>query len=465
MQELREKINKKLTKFNENQKKNGVKEITCILTDTTVKKIAQLEFGIMANIAMIIQGFTSAGKSFLSNIACKINNKNCLSTALSEHTTIEDLLGRDIIKDDSSINFIPGIFLIAYSEGKTLILDECDLAKPEILSCILGSLSKDELIVNNRIFRKTDGYNVILTMNGEMEGFNEKQRNILTSNILSKFIIIYFDKMEKNEYEEIFVKLLKNNKNSKENINKVKLFIELHQKMIDKMKTNINLVDPIVTLRNLKYCCYLQNSIPSRIAAEISYTARFPQNEKKEFQKILKKFGEYKINKINKELNDKIKSGLEQHFLYYNDSYKNAVYLALSAIREGLHPLLIGKKGCGLTTLARLIASIYKKNYEFLLCSSETSVEDLIGCYQPKIKNKDKIQDLSSYIKWNDGPILRAGKEGIPVILDNINYSRPQVIECLNPLIEENSKYNIVKYSVMEKENEDPIEMKSGFIL
>jgi hypothetical protein len=43
-------------------------------------------------------------------------------------------------------------------------------------------LSKDELIVNNRIFRKTEGYNVILTMNGEMEGFNEKQRNILTSN-------------------------------------------------------------------------------------------------------------------------------------------------------------------------------------------------------------------------------------------------------------------------------------------
>jgi hypothetical protein len=34
-------------------------------------------------------------------------------------------------------------------------------------------------------------------MNGEMEGFNEKQRNILRSNILSKFIKIYFDKMEK----------------------------------------------------------------------------------------------------------------------------------------------------------------------------------------------------------------------------------------------------------------------------
>jgi hypothetical protein len=65
--------------------------------------------------------------------------------------------------------------------------------------------------------------------------------------------------------------------------------------------------------------------------------------KKKEFQEILKKFGEYKINK---ELNETIELGLEQYFLYYNDLYKNAVYLALSAIREGLHPLLIGKKGC-----------------------------------------------------------------------------------------------------------------------
>jgi hypothetical protein len=98
-------------------------------------------------------------------------------------------------------------------------------------------------------------------------------------------------KWKKNEYEGIFVRLLKNNKNSKEYIDKVEFFIELHQRMIEKMKTNINLVDPIVTLRNLKYCCYLNNnSIPPIIAAEISYTARFPQNEKEEFQEILKKF-------------------------------------------------------------------------------------------------------------------------------------------------------------------------------
>ena len=464
LQEMKEKIKKKLSDYNQNQKLNNSKEIACILTDTTVKKISQLESGIQANIPMIIQGFTSAGKSFLSNVASKINNRECLSTALSEHTTTEDFLGRDIIKDDSSITFVPGILLLAYTEGKTLILDECDLAKPEILSCILGSISKNEFIVNNKVFRKMEGYNVILTMNGEVKGFNEKQRNILTSNILSKFIIIHFDEMEKEECQEIFIRLLKkNNEKSIDYISKVEAFIELHQKMTDEMKNNLKSIDPIVTLRNLKYCCYLnKNSISPRNAAEISYTARFPQNERKDFDKILEKFGDFQIDK---KVDEEIERGLKDYFLYYNESYKKSVYLAITAIREGLHPLLIGEKGSGLTTLAKLIASIYKKDYEFLLCCSETSVEDLIGCYQPKIKNKDGIQNLSSYIKWNDGPILRAARKGISVILDNINYSKPQVIECLNPLLEDNAKYNNVTFNVLEKENESPIQIEKGFAI
>ena len=395
LQVKKDEINKKLSDYNKRQKLNGLKEIICILTDTTVKKIIKLEYGILANIPMLIQGFTSAGKSFLSTVTCKINKRECLSTALSEHTTIEDLLGRDIIKSDSSIKFIPGILLLAYKDGKTLILDECDLAQPDILSCILGSMTKNELIVCNQTFRKMEGYNVILTMNGEVKGFNEKQRNILDSNIVSKFIPISFDEMDKEECQEIFKNLLKANDNSKDYINNIQTFIEIHQKMIEEMKKEDmkkfnKSIDPIVTLRNLKYCCYLsRNRIHPRIAAEISYTARFPKNERKDFEGILNKFG---ATPENKTLNEEIEINIKNNFLYYTETYKKVIYKTLISLREGLHPLLIGEKGCGLTTLARIVASIISKEYEFLLCSSETSVEDLLGCYQPKKKVKIKFR-------------------------------------------------------------------------
>ena len=120
LEEMKEKIKKQLSDYNQNQKLNNSKEIACILTDTIVKKISQLESGIQVNIPMIIQGFTSAGKSFLSNVASKINNRECLSTALSEYTTTEDFLGRDIIKDDSSITLIPRNFIIGLYGRKNI---------------------------------------------------------------------------------------------------------------------------------------------------------------------------------------------------------------------------------------------------------------------------------------------------------------------------------------------------------
>ena len=135
-------------------------------------------------------------------------------------------------------------------------------------------------------------------MNGEVKGFNEKQRNVLTSNILSKFIIIHFDEMEKEECKDIFLRLLNNNDKPKEYIKKSEYFIELHQKMIDEMKNNTKSIDSIVTLRNLKYCCYLnKNNISTRDAAEISYVARFPKKERKDFELILEKFGKFQIIK------------------------------------------------------------------------------------------------------------------------------------------------------------------------
>ena len=59
-------------------------------------------------------------------------------------------------------------------------------------------------------------------------------------------------------------------------------------------------------------------------------------------------------------LSIEIEKNINDSFLYYNETYKRAIYLALISIKEGLHPLLIGEKGCGLTTLSKLIAQYNK---------------------------------------------------------------------------------------------------------
>ena len=92
-----------------------------MLTDKTIDKIKLISLGILSNISIIIQGFTSAGKSFISTISSIIIKEHYpISTALSEITTVEDLLGRFILKREGSsiISFVPGILLTAFIQGK-----------------------------------------------------------------------------------------------------------------------------------------------------------------------------------------------------------------------------------------------------------------------------------------------------------------------------------------------------------
>ena len=122
-----------------------------ILTQKTLIKIFNIELGIMSNIPIIIQGFVSAGKSYLSKFVLKLNKRKYNTAVLSVYTSEEDLLGRDNL-DNNYVNFYPGILLDAYIKGKKLILEECDLAKPEALCCILGTITKNKLIERNKTY-------------------------------------------------------------------------------------------------------------------------------------------------------------------------------------------------------------------------------------------------------------------------------------------------------------------------
>ncbi|ORX61262.1 hypothetical protein BCR36DRAFT_408210 [Piromyces finnis] len=468
----------KIEEYN-NSLEGQKRKLTLIPTPETIKKINQIYLGLLTNTAIIIQGFTSAGKSFISTISSVIcRGQYPISTALSENTTVEDLLGRLIIQrnESSMMSFVQGILLKAFTQGLILILDECDLANPEVLSCILNSISKDEITVNNNTYKKRKGYNVILTMNGEAEGFTKTQRNELTSNILSKFVIVKFDKMSKEECEIIFKELVPKKDNYNSNVPN---FVKLHQKLLDYSQKT---VDPIVTLRNLKACTYLSKvNIPVRDAAEIAYSRRFPKDERDIFEDILKEFGN---DFIDNDIKDEIINKLNENNLYYDESYLKCAYLALSACKAGLHPLLIGKNGSGLTELARFVARNYNINHDSFLKESqrdhieeiqfcsETSLDDLLGCFQPSTsggeegnKNNEENIDLTKFISWVDGPVLKAGKSGNPVILDEINCAKSQVIEYLNPLLDGNSVFNNVQFNLIEKDNKEVINIGKGFVI
>ena len=96
---------------------------------------------------------------------------------------------------------------------------------------------------------------------------------------------------------------------------------------------------------------------------------------------------------------------LEENNLYYDDNYIKTAYLGLLTCKAGLHPLFIGKRGSGLTRFSNLIASNYsikekeiviekqRKKINSLLLCSETTIDDLIGCFQSKTYKKNEKGD------------------------------------------------------------------------
>ena len=61
----------------------------------------------------------------------------------------------------------------------------------------------------------------------------------------------------------------------------------------------------------------------------------------------------------------------------------------------------------------------------------DTAAEDAVHCAESVLySEKDTI------IRWQDGPLLRALKDGLWLVLENANLCSPSVLDRLNPLLE-----------------------------
>ena len=142
------------------------------------------------------------------------------------------------------------------------------------------------------------------------------------------------------------------------------------------------------------------------------------------------------LDNYNYILTDKAKERLEKLYTY---------------ISNGTSVILEGETGCSKTLSAEIICKyIYEKNNEkkfeeskiskkkdfikFNL-SSEVKINDLM---QKFIGDKNSL----SGIKIVEGPFLKAFKEGIPLILDEINLAPENILQCIEDTLD-NDEINI----------------------
>lgn len=110
-----------------------------------------------------------------------------------------------------------------------------------------------------------------------------------------------------------------------------------------------------------------------------------------------------------------------------------------ACIKTNQPALLEGETGIGKTTIINHLAKKKKKTLHRISVNGATSIEEILGKFIPKGKN----------IEWVDGLLVKAMKDGDWVVFDEINVAVPDILFCLQSLLDDDRKITL-----LEKENE-----------
>lgn len=145
--------------------------------DETIK---MLKMAANNDIACLLVGETGTGKTTIVKHLAEQMKKEWVRFNLTGETTVDDFVGKWTLQDGNT-KWNDGILLQAMKAGKWLIVDEINVALPEILF-VLHSLLDDDKFVNvannnGEIVRPAEGFRFFATMNPVDEYAGTKDLN------------------------------------------------------------------------------------------------------------------------------------------------------------------------------------------------------------------------------------------------------------------------------------------------
>lgn len=145
--------------------------------DETLK---MLKMAANADIATLLVGDTGTGKTTIVKHLAEELGKEWVRFNLTGETTVDDFVGKWTLQEGQTI-WNDGILLQAMKQGKWLIVDEINVALPEILFVLHSLLDDDKYIVvpnnNGEIVKPAEGFRFFATMNPVDEYAGTKDLN------------------------------------------------------------------------------------------------------------------------------------------------------------------------------------------------------------------------------------------------------------------------------------------------
>uniref|UniRef100_A0A6M3LP30 Putative ATPase domain containing protein n=1 Tax=viral metagenome TaxID=1070528 RepID=A0A6M3LP30_9ZZZZ len=150
-----------------------------------------LEKSIEINLPALLVGDTGTGKtSFIYDLAQQKGKKNVIRINLTGQTGVDEIIGKWLANKNGTY-WIDGLLITAMKKGYWIVLDEINMALPEILSKLHSLLDDDRKIVLNEkkgeIISCHKDFRFFATMNPDEEYAGTKELN---KAFISRFPII-----------------------------------------------------------------------------------------------------------------------------------------------------------------------------------------------------------------------------------------------------------------------------------
>ncbi|XVF74359.1 hypothetical protein PTKIN_Ptkin13bG0104300 [Pterospermum kingtungense] len=354
---------------------------------------------------------------------------------------------RQIASSGMVFSFVEGAFVTALINGQWILLDEVNLAPPEILQRVIGVLEGENGSLclaergDVRNIERHPNFRVFACMNPATDA----GKRDLPYALRSRFTEYFVDDILDDHDLDIFIqKFLSDSGSSSELVEKIRCFYKIAKKESDERLQDGANQKPQYSLRSLYRALEFTRKAERKFRFQNAIYDGFcmffvslldKPSAKKMKQRILQyllrgnkpphvPFDRYLMIKENSSSNEFLKN-----YVLTKSVKKHLRNLSRAVFIKRYPVLLQGPTSSGKTSLVQYLATITGHEFVRINNHEHTDLQEYLGTY---------ITDAHGKLIFQEGVLVKSVRNGYWIVLDELNLAPTDVLEALNRLLDDN---------------------------